>query len=73
MKTVVLAALVALSFVGTASASSEPRCWYAVKCVQNGEQLNDSKTADGSARSVGESDADYADRMSGFQGYDDNY
>lgn len=69
----IVAALVALSFVGTASASSEPRCWYAVKCIQNGEQLNDSKTADGSAKSSGETDAQYAERMAHFEPFDDHY
>lgn len=69
----IVAALVALSFVGTASASSEPRCWYAVKCIQNGEQLNDSKTPDGSAKSSGESASQYAERMAHFEPFDDNY
>lgn len=58
--------LLSISIAPLAHASSEPRCWYAVKCVDNGEQLNDSRTPDGSARRTGESIAEHADRMEHF-------
>lgn len=56
-------AVAALSSSAT-FASSEPRCWYATRCIDNGERQSTSATADGSARSVGESDGEYQDRLS---------
>lgn len=72
MKYLVLAAaaIVALSAAAPAAAqSSEPRCWYAFKknvhigCVDG---VRDNVDPDGTARSTGESDKAYQDRLSGM-------